>query len=45
LSGSLQETGNKQAVLAKSTVWTNMKAINRLLAWAKEEGEDVDADQ
>ena len=43
LSGSLMEAGNKQAELSKSTVWTYMKAINRFLAWAKEEGEQVDA--
>ena len=43
LSGSLQESGNKRAELSKATVWTYMKAINRFLAWAKEEGEEVDA--
>lgn len=43
LSGSLQDSGNKQAELSKATVWTYMKAINRFLAWAKEEGELVDA--
>jgi integrase/recombinase XerD len=43
LSARLQDTGHKRAELSKATVWTYMKAINRFLAWAKEEGEAVDA--
>lgn len=43
LSTGLLEHGNKHAHLTNQTVWTYMKAINRFLAWAKDEGEDVDA--
>jgi site-specific recombinase XerD len=43
LGAALQDKGHKQPDLSKATVWSYMKAVNRFLTWAKEEGEDVDA--
>ena len=39
LGADLNEKGGKRGQLSKHSIWTYMKAINRFLAWAKEEGE------
>lgn len=44
LSGELMDTGGKRGELTTASVWTYMKAIRRFLAWAKAEGEMVNAE-
>jgi len=43
-SAELLEEGGKRGKLSKDTVWTYMKAVRGFLAWAKAEGEKVDAE-
>lgn len=43
LSAQLLDTGGKRGELSRHSVHTYMRAINRFLTWAKEEGEEVDA--
>ena len=38
-SAELQERGGKRGPLSKYSVWTYVKAVNRFLRWAREEGE------
>src|SRR5215467_4437481 len=43
-SAELMETGGKRGELSRNTVWSYVKAVRGFLAWAKEEGEDIDAE-
>ncbi len=43
-SSELLEVGGKRGKLSKDTVWTYLKAVRAFLAWAKAEGEKVEAD-
>lgn len=43
LAAELNEKGGARGPLSKSSIWTYLKAINRFLAWAKEEGEGTGA--
>jgi integrase/recombinase XerD len=43
-SSELLEVGGKRGKLSKDTVWTYMKAVRAFLAWAKAEGENVEAE-
>jgi integrase len=43
LSAQLLDRGGKRGELSRHSVHTYMRAINRFLTWAKEEGEEVDA--
>lgn len=43
-SAELMETGGKRGELSRNTVWSYVKAVRGFLAWAKSEGEDVDAE-
>jgi integrase/recombinase XerD len=44
LGEQLMSEGGVRGELSRHSVWTYMKAVKRFLAWAKEEGEKVDAD-
>jgi integrase/recombinase XerD len=43
-STKLMETGGKRGELSQNTVWSYVKAVRGFLAWAKAEGEGVDAE-
>src|SRR5215472_2361994 len=43
-SANLMENGGKRGELSRNTVWSYVKAVRGFLAWAKEEGEDIDAE-
>ncbi len=43
-SADLMENGGKRGELSRNTVWSYVKAVRGFLAWAKAEGEDVDAE-
>ncbi len=43
-SANLMENGGKRGELSQNTVWSYVKAVRGFLAWAKAEGEDVDAE-
>lgn len=43
-SAELMETGGRRGELSRNTVWSYLKAVRGFLAWAKAEGEDVDAE-
>jgi integrase len=43
-SAELMETGGKRGELSRNTVWSYVKAVRGFLAWAKAEGEGVDAE-
>src|SRR5215471_17251994 len=43
-SAELLDDGGKRGELSRNTVWSYVKAVRGFLAWAKAEGEDVDAE-
>ena len=43
-SAGLLDEGGKRGKLSKNTVWSYMKAVRGFLAWAKADGEAVDAE-
>jgi integrase/recombinase XerD len=43
-SAELMESGGKRGELSQNTVWSYVKAVRGFIAWAKVEGEDVDAE-
>ncbi len=43
-ASELMEHGGKRGELSQNTVWTYVKALRGFLAWAKAEGEKVEAD-
>jgi integrase/recombinase XerD len=43
-SAELMEAGGKRGELSQNTVWSYVKAVRGFLAWAKAEGEGVDAE-
>jgi integrase len=43
-SAELMEHGGKRGELSRNTVWTYVKAVRGFLAWARAEGEKVDAE-
>lgn len=43
-STQLLEEGGKRGELSRNTVWTYVKAVRNLVAWAKAEGEKVEAE-
>ncbi len=43
-SAELMESGGKRGELSRHTVWSYVKAVRGFLAWAKAEGEGVDAE-
>jgi integrase len=43
-SADLMENGGKRGELSRTTVWTYVKAVRGFLAWARAEGEKVEAE-